>query len=308
MTISQSMDQLRLGLQTAKGLAWQAGAGYAAVEHLGDRAKDGLEPKDAANIGEQTETIEQARQSFGGAVRQALLTVNNLGLPATETQPLRTALESALREDDLGVFERLQVKVGWQGALQQLEGTGSQEPAVSAEGRFERASAAADSSEQRQDRIERYVDRAIDVLTDLEMTHGTQETEILPWVSPAKAEDEAQLDPPAAEPSPSPSPSQVDSAPAMPLPNPYGSGWGGGQVSVSPSPGWAPPVSNSSSSGDIDALSQAVWGDWRKSDDSASAASGLSSSTGNLYSDFLLDRGSFTPKKEDEKEEESADI
>jgi hypothetical protein len=51
------------------------------------------------------------------------------------------------------------------------------------------------------------------------------------------------------------------------------------------------------------ALSEAVWGSGYKPQSSGlSAVEPLSGSTGNLMSDFLLDRGNFTPKTEDESE------
>ena len=330
MTVSQSFDQLRLGLQTAKGLAWQAGANYGAVEHIGNKANaKPAEAKDAVSIGGQTESLVLARENFSGTVGQALATLNELGLPATETQPLRTALEGALREDDMGVFERMQIKTGWQGALQQLEQKATQDKnAVSPENRFQRSADAAGQAGTRQGRIERYVDTAIDVLTDLEMRHGNNETEIIAWqpaepVTPATAAEAPKTTDPVAPAPPLSSEPIVHTQSAEQPPvnvatqpvwtpysaNPY-AGWAGGGTASSgnagaissASTGWTP--FTPSISGDVNALSDAVWGDRRKNESASPASSSLISSTGNVMSDFLLERGAFTPKEEDKEDEE----
>lgn len=309
MTVSQNLDSLRFGLLTAKGLAWQAGGNYSEAEFVAGESKP-TGAEDAVSIASQSETADGFRQDFHETVRQALQSVQRLGLPASETQPLKTALESALREDDLGVFERMQLQAGWQGALQQLEQKAeADDSAISADARFQRAASASESSEQRQGRIERYVDRAIDVLTELETRHGDEDTEIAPWTPPASDAPAPSapdvVEPTSAAPSETPPASVLPTVPTWtPNPsNPYQNGWTGnaGTVAVSPATGWTP---SPSTSGDVNALVHSVWGDRGKKKSPAELPSGLSPSTGNLYSDYLLDRGSFTPKKDDKEDEE----
>ena len=76
--------------------------------------------------------------------------------------------------------------------------------------------------------------------------------------------------------------------------------------------GWTSSSSSSTGSGSTAApgndfnpraLSEAVWGSgYTPKPSGSSAVEPFSGSTGNLMTDFLLDRGNFTPKVEDESE------
>ena len=343
MTISQSFDQLRLGLQAARDVSRNVAGNFAVIENVGTRAtggqtagRDMFEPtmSDGEKMGEHFHASSQSRGQMSGALSSALSTLDEMGLPVEQALPLRNAIEQAMTEDAAGTFERMQIKAVFQSATEKLEQTRQTLANGSADDvRIERATQAADSSGNRQVRIERHVDTALDVLTDLELRYDSEEEipsrqEPVPQ-SPAANQRSAweefvgRLDPAQQEGLGLPPDTTTFSYPAAPeIPQaPAVPQWA---ASANHGPLWVPtgswpsgnglwsststiPLSTTSSVShisfdNVNALTEAVWGKKDQAGDTPSAGTlpSLSSSSVNTVNDFLMERGEFAPKEEDE--------